>query len=106
MASENATKTKLEPQEVEYRLRERERFLRTLISNLPGVVFRCRADENFTKELLSDGCFDLDRLSPRRSERGFVGNSRTALERNCGDSRRILGNAERHSGACRSDCLK
>jgi PAS domain S-box-containing protein len=59
MASENAVKTKLERQEVEYRLRERERFLRTLIANLPGVVFRCRADENFTKEFVSDGCLDL-----------------------------------------------
>jgi len=59
MASENAAKTKLERQEVEYRLRERERFLRTLIANLPGVVFRCRADENFTKEFVSDGCLEL-----------------------------------------------
>ncbi|MBA4185113.1 MAG: PAS domain-containing protein, partial [Acidobacteria bacterium] len=42
--------------EVEYRLRERERFLRTLISNLPGVVYRCRVDANFTSEFLSDGC--------------------------------------------------
>ncbi|MEP6923688.1 MAG: PAS domain-containing protein [Pyrinomonadaceae bacterium] len=45
--------------EVEYRLRERERFLRTLISNLPGVVYRCRVDEKFTSEFLSDGCLEL-----------------------------------------------
>ncbi len=51
--------TKLGRQEIEFRLRERERFLRTLIGNLPGVVFRCRADAEFTKEFLSDGCFDL-----------------------------------------------
>ena len=50
---------KPESQDIEFRLRERERFLRTLIANLPGVVFRCRTDENFTKEFVSDGCFDL-----------------------------------------------
>lgn len=48
-----------ERERVEYRLRERERFLRTLIGNLPGVVYRCKTDENFTSEFLSDGCFDL-----------------------------------------------
>lgn len=45
--------------QVEFRLRERERFLRTLIGNLPGVVYRCRADAQFTSEFISDGCFDL-----------------------------------------------
>ena len=59
MADEKTDKNKIERQDIEFRLRERERFLRTLISNLPGVVFRCRADESFTKEFVSDGCFDL-----------------------------------------------
>ena len=45
--------------DVEFRLRERERFLRTLITNLPGAVFRARADSEFTREFISDGCFDL-----------------------------------------------
>ena len=44
---------------VEYRLRERERFLRTLIGNLPGVVYRCRVDEQFTSEFISNGCGEL-----------------------------------------------
>jgi PAS domain S-box-containing protein len=44
---------------VEYRLRERERFLRTLIGNLPGVVYRCGVDKSFTSEFLSDGCIEL-----------------------------------------------
>ena len=43
----------------ERKLNERERFLRTLIGNLPGVVYRCRVDENFTSEFLSDGCYEL-----------------------------------------------
>lgn len=55
----NSGKSKTEDTHVEYRLHERERFLRTLIGNLPGVVYRCRVDENFTSEFLSDGCFDL-----------------------------------------------
>lgn len=55
----NSGKNKTENTHVEYRLHERERFLRTLIGNLPGVVYRCRVDENFTSEFLSDGCFDL-----------------------------------------------
>ncbi|MGI8640072.1 MAG: PAS domain-containing protein [Pyrinomonadaceae bacterium] len=45
--------------QVERQLNERERFLRTLIGNLPGVVYRCRVDEQFTSEFLSDGCFEL-----------------------------------------------
>ena len=44
---------------VEYRLQERERFLRTLIGNLPGVVYRCCVDEQFTSEFISDGCAEL-----------------------------------------------
>ncbi|MEJ7708356.1 MAG: PAS domain-containing protein [Pyrinomonadaceae bacterium] len=40
---------------VEHRLRERERFLRSLIGNLPGIVYRCRTDERWTPEFMSDG---------------------------------------------------
>ncbi|MDQ6788238.1 MAG: PAS domain-containing protein [Acidobacteriota bacterium] len=50
---------KLERRDVEFRLRERERFLRMLITNLPGAVFQSNTDAKFTKEFVSDGCFDL-----------------------------------------------
>ncbi len=47
MASEKSKNIKPDRQSIEFRLRERERFLRTLIANLPGVVFRCRADQSW-----------------------------------------------------------
>lgn len=59
MTSEESNNIKPDRQTIEFRLRERERFLRTLITNLPGVVFRCRADAQLSREFVSDGCFDL-----------------------------------------------
>ncbi len=53
----------VERQSVEYRLQERERFLRTLIGNLPGIVYRCRTDERWTPELMSDG---VERVGTRQ----------------------------------------
>ena len=40
----------------EKRASEGERQLETLMSNLPGVAYRCRNDAYRTAELLSDGC--------------------------------------------------
>ena len=40
-------------------IREGQRKLATLISNLPGAAYRCRNDENWTMEFLSEGCEEL-----------------------------------------------
>lgn len=49
-----AERRTVEREIVEYRLQERERFLRTLISNLPGIVYRCRTNEDWTPEFMND----------------------------------------------------
>jgi PAS domain S-box-containing protein len=38
---------------------ENQRTLETLISNLPGVAYKCRNDPQWTMEFVSDGCFQL-----------------------------------------------
>jgi len=45
----------LDDPQLAQRLRESQRFLATLIGNLPGVVYRCRADAGWTMEYLSEG---------------------------------------------------
>lgn len=44
---------------VERDLRERERQLSTLISNLPGMAYRCKNDPRWTMEFLSNGAEKL-----------------------------------------------
>jgi diguanylate cyclase (GGDEF)-like protein/PAS domain S-box-containing protein len=50
--------------QVERELEESERSKAILLSNLPGVAYRCKNDENWTMTFLSDGCFELTGYYP------------------------------------------
>ncbi len=52
-------------EEAEAKIQESERFLSTLISNLPGLVYRCANDRNWTMKYLSEGCLSLTGYNPQ-----------------------------------------
>ncbi len=55
LISNDITKRK----QAEAALQESERRLSTLMSNLPGVAYRCRNDPDWTMEFVSEGCSRL-----------------------------------------------
>jgi len=61
----------------EQNLLESERQKTTLINNLPGCVYRCRNDENWTMEFLSERVFDLTGYDASE----FINNSLVSFER-------------------------
>ena len=44
---------------VEEAMRESERSKSVLLSNLPGIAYRCRFDHYWTMEFVSEGCYNL-----------------------------------------------
>ncbi len=50
-------------------LRESQRQLSSLMSNLPGMVYRCRHDEEGIIEFASEGCIELTGYQPEEFQR-------------------------------------
>jgi PAS domain S-box-containing protein len=48
-----------ERRRAEAALQESQRSLSTLLSNLPGMAYRCRNDRDWTMEFVSYGCFEV-----------------------------------------------
>lgn len=53
-----------ERKQAEAALQEAQRTLSTLMSNLPGMVYRCRNDKDWTMEFVSEGCRSLTGYQP------------------------------------------
>ncbi len=50
--------------QVENERRESERSKSVLLSNLPGMAYRCNFDRHYTMQFVSDGCFELTDYKP------------------------------------------
>lgn len=53
-----------ERKEIERALAESERSKSVLLSHLPGLAYRCKFDEDYTMQFVSDGCYDLTGYFP------------------------------------------
>ncbi|WP_439028442.1 ATP-binding protein [Haloarchaeobius sp. DT45] len=51
---------------------ETERMVSTLISNLPGMVYRCLNEQSWPMEFVSEGCLDLTGYHPEQFENDDV----------------------------------
>lgn len=60
-------------------IREKQRQLSTLINNLPRAAFRCKCDNDWTMEYISDGCQELTGYSPEEFISATLGDDAALL---------------------------
>ncbi|MFD1644379.1 hybrid sensor histidine kinase/response regulator [Haloarchaeobius litoreus] len=68
----NRVRNAVEAYRTQEAFEESERMFSTLISNLPGMVYRCRNAPEWPMEFVSQGCLDLTGYQPSQLERGDV----------------------------------
>ncbi|MGB0909473.1 MAG: PAS domain S-box protein [Nitrospirales bacterium] len=82
-------------------LQETQRTLSTLMTNLPGMVYRCKCDYDWTMEFLSSGCQQLTGYLPD----DFIRNRRVSYGRDvivAEDRERIWGEVQKANAVHRS----
>ncbi len=87
--------------EAETALQETQRTLSTLMRNLPGMVYRCKCDYDWTMEFLSSGCQELTGYLPE----DFLDNQRISYGRDvivAEDRERIWNEVQRANAEHRS----
>jgi len=62
---QNVSRQFADRKKAEEEAQESERLISTLMKNLPGMVYRCRNDRNWTMTFVSDGCVSLTGYSPQ-----------------------------------------
>ena len=50
--------------QTEINLKESERSMSMLLSNLPGMAYRCKYDRDWTMQFISEGCYELTGYPP------------------------------------------
>jgi two-component system, cell cycle sensor histidine kinase and response regulator CckA len=61
---QNVSRQIADRRKAEEEAQENERLISTLMKNLPGMVYRCRNDSNWTMTFVSDGCMNLTGYAP------------------------------------------
>lgn len=64
-----------ERKKAEIAIKEKERQLSTMVSNLPGFIYRCKYDEHWTMLYISQGCLNVTGYCPD----DFINNSKIAF---------------------------
>lgn len=62
--------------EAELALKESERSKAVLLAHLPGIAYRCKFDNKWTMEFISEGCYELTGYKPEQ----FINNNEISFE--------------------------